>query len=72
MEFKNIAEGFWNLAKSELNIADDEVEKVAVWRYAKCLQCEHLNNENKTCNVCGCFMKAKVRASESVCPVGRW
>jgi len=72
MEIKNIAEGFLNLAKSELNIANAEVEKVAVWRYSKCLQCQHLNNENKTCDVCGCYMKAKVRAMEASCPIGRW
>ena len=71
MELKNIAVGFLNLAKSELGVADEEVEKVAVWRYVKCVQCDNIN-EDRTCKICGCFMKAKVRAPESTCPIGRW
>lgn len=72
MEIQNIAEGFLNLARKHLNIADEETEKVAVWRYSKCLQCADLDKEKNTCNICGCFMKAKVRASEANCPIGRW
>lgn len=72
MEIKNIAVGFLNLAKKELGVADEEVEKVAVWRYVKCLQCDKQNKEDKTCTICGCFMPAKVRAPESTCPIGRW
>lgn len=72
MEFKNIAEGFLNLARKELNIANEGVEEVAVWRYSKCLSCDQLNKENKTCKICGCFMQAKVRATDATCPIGRW
>jgi len=72
MEVKNIAEGFVNLAKKHLNIANAEVEKVAIWRYSKCLQCDQLNKENLSCKICGCHMPAKVRAGDATCPIGRW
>lgn len=71
MEIKNIAEGFLNLAKKELDIADENVEKVAIWRYSKCLQCENLQSD-KTCKICGCFMKAKTRAMDASCPISKW
>lgn len=72
MEIKNIAEGFLNLTKKHLNIADVEVEKLAVWRYSKCLQCDQQDKSNLSCKLCGCHTPAKVRANESSCPIGRW
>lgn len=72
MDIKNIAEGFINLAKKHLNVEDENVEKLAVWRYSKCLRCDEQNKTTLTCNVCGCFMPAKVRADEEKCPLGKW
>lgn len=72
MELQNIAEGFINLAKKHLGVANEEVEKLAIWRYSKCLQCDEQNKENLACKVCGCHTPAKVRASEASCPIGRW
>ena len=72
MELKNILQGWKNLALKHLNIADPDTEKLAVYRYVKCLQCEYHNKKNLRCGKCGCHMPAKVRAKSAVCPIGRW
>jgi hypothetical protein len=35
-----------------------------------CIRCEH--NLGKTCEVCGCVLKAKVKMSTESCPKSKW
>jgi rubrerythrin len=72
MQITNIATGFLNLAKKHLNIANEKVEKVAIWRYSKCLQCVEQDKTFLTCNICDCSTPAKVRVNEEKCPIGKW
>lgn len=71
INFKDISEGFLNLAKKELGIADPEVEKLAIERYFICSNCEFKKQPNN-CGKCGCFLPAKCRALNSTCPVKKW
>jgi hypothetical protein len=44
----------------------------ATQRYEICKNCNQLNNIVKICNVCNCFMPAKVTLSSSYCPKSKW
>jgi len=35
-----------------------------------CESCENFNND--TCNICGCFMPAKVKFAPTKCPIDKW
>ena len=72
MNLQQIAEGWTNLAKKHLKIADDKTERLAVNRYAKCLQCEFQQRQTLICKKCGCYTPSKVRASEQKCPIAKW
>lgn len=48
-----------------------EIEKIATNRMLTCLDCERLRKDNR-CNLCGCFMPAKVRSIKSKCPIKKW
>ena len=39
-------------------------------KYKICHECEHL--KKRMCNLCGCFMPAKVIIPFSVCPINKW
>lgn len=41
-------------------------------RYKTCLSCEHRNKMLDNCNLCGCFLKAKTKVAEEICPDNRW
>lgn len=47
-------------------------KEIAQNRYDICKSCEHFNLETKNCNLCGCFMKVKVKIPEAFCPVNKW
>lgn len=70
--FKEIARGFINSTKSELDIANPEIERLAELRYEYCLQCPHISDTKLRCSkdkggYCNCFLKLKTRSNE-VCP----
>jgi len=78
---KKIIDGYWNLFREEIlknpNIKNKDR---ATERYKICISCEHGQKTNtqgeviprKTCKVCGCVLKAKVRSATSSCPKGKW
>ena len=41
-------------------------------RMVICLDCKSFNKESARCNLCGCFMKIKVRLESAKCPIGKW
>lgn len=68
-----IGEGWINLAKKQLGIADTEVESLAANRLALCLTCKFYNSFTMTCGGgCGCVIAAKTRSIESKCPLNVW
>jgi hypothetical protein len=40
-------------------------------RYSICEECPYLT-KTKRCEKCGCFMAAKTRLFNAVCPEGKW
>lgn len=46
-------------------------EKVIQERWDLCQECEFLL-ASSNCKKCGCFMKLKIRVSNSKCPIGKW
>ena len=45
--------------------------KIAKERWDICKMCEFITYNNR-CNKCGCFMKAKTRFKQAVCPENKW
>ena len=45
-----------------------------VWktRLEICKQCPYFFGFTGQCTQCACYMRIKVRISDSVCPVGKW
>jgi hypothetical protein len=48
--------------------SDEKVEQ----RIKLCYDCPELDKNLTRCNICGCFMKTKVRFESSLCPAGKW
>ena len=48
-----------------------EVEEIAKKRIAVCVDCREFN-KSKVCNLCGCYMPAKVRSIKSKCKLNLW
>jgi hypothetical protein len=51
-----------------------EAEELAKKRIEICVECDDFKKSNKTCNLCGCYMPAKVRSRYSSCaaPKKKW
>lgn len=63
-----IYEGWKNFA-----FPNPKVEEEAKRRMAICVKndCKKLRSNN-TCELCGCYMIAKVRSPKSKCPLNKW
>lgn len=48
-----------------------DIEKLAKERMEICVGCEFLSNRN-SCELCGCYMPAKVRSPKSHCNEKKW
>jgi len=48
-----------------------DVEELATERMKICVECEFLSSRNY-CNLCGCYMPAKVRSPKSKCKGKKW
>jgi hypothetical protein len=78
---KNILIGTINHVKSGLDIADEEIEKMAKSRMEICynhggkdIPCQYKmqNSGNPKCAMCGCYLKKKTRVPEEKCPKELW
>lgn len=51
-----------------------EVEEEAKRRMEICVKndCKKFNEKHKMCDVCGCYMPAKVRSPKSICLLAKW
>ena len=47
-------------------------KEIAQKRYNLCKICDQFNSTTFTCKKCGCFMKLKVKLSNSNCPLNKW
>jgi hypothetical protein len=67
-KLSEIYEGWKNLT-----FPDPEIEKLAKKRIRICVRnkCDHFT-DLKICNLCGCYMPAKVRSPHSKCNEGWW
>jgi hypothetical protein len=41
-------------------------------RMSVCQSCPEFNTARGTCNVCGCYLKAKTAWALEKCPLGKW
>ena len=58
----------WDLFNKNLGRVQTEV---AEQRFSICKECPHLKVTNQ-CEQCGCFMPAKTKLPNAVCPIGKW
>lgn len=47
-------------------------EEEAERRFSICKECPELIKTTSQCKQCGCFMKAKTKLAEAVCPLKKW
>jgi hypothetical protein len=59
----------WDLIDPRTQFLSDEE---ANQRYSICLECPELIKLTKQCKKCGCFMFAKTRVQNAVCPLNKW
>ena len=50
---------------------NSDVEELAKERMKTCVDCEFLSRRNY-CELCGCYMPAKVRSPKSRCKAKKW
>jgi hypothetical protein len=59
----------WDLVNPNTEWADEDKAKE---RFYVCKACPELIKLTTQCKKCGCFMKAKVKLEQAVCPIGKW
>jgi ribosomal protein L32 len=59
----------WDLFNKNLGRVEDKLSKE---RLDICKGCEHLIPVTHQCKECGCFMNAKTKLPNAVCPIGKW
>jgi len=69
---ENIVEGWWNYARHKIGIDNEGVEMLAKVRGEICLACPSVGKNEIMCGECGCAVKAKIRAINEKCPLGKW
>lgn len=66
---KQIVDTTVTLAVSGQVFADEKIQNE---RFAICTNCIHFISTQSRCNICGCFMKTKVKIIAAKCPAGIW
>lgn len=61
-----IYEGWKNLAFPDVNVEIEAKRRIGI-----CVNCAYLTKKNY-CQICGCYMPAKVRSMKSKCRLKRW
>ena len=54
-----------------LTFPNSSIENEAKRRIIICIDCDRFSNR-KICNLCGCYMPAKVRSIKSKCRLNKW
>jgi len=70
----DIFQGWYYYFKFVLGFEDSGLYKMAKERRKICNVCEYKKNTliGAKCNICGCFIGAKIRCHDCVCPDVRW
>ena len=63
-----IIEGYAKLTAKELGLMKSNPKAAA--RFAKCVTCPNL--QKGWCDLCVCYMPAKVEVNNAFCPKGLW
>jgi hypothetical protein len=59
----------WDLLNpNTTNASEEKAEE----RFNICKACPELVKITKQCKKCGCFMAAKTKLENAVCPLGKW
>ena len=67
-----IKEGWTNLVKDKFDVLSPEMKDLAVNRYNICNNCKFRNKKLNICNICKCYLPAKVLSLNSFCPKQEW
>ena len=68
--FKKFAESVNQGAKEGKGIlVPEEVSKL---RIEECERCDYFDKQQTRCRKCGCYMKVKVKFTNTACPIGKW
>ncbi len=68
--FKEFAESVNQGAKEKKGIlCSEEVSKL---RIEECERCNYYDKQQTRCRKCGCYMKVKVKFTNTKCPIGKW
>ena len=59
----------WDFVNPNTEYAEEEL---STKRFSICEKCPSLLKVTSQCKECGCFMKAKVKLKEAVCPLSKW
>lgn len=59
----------WHLLDHSKLVEDKSISSD---RLAICKTCPELIKLTTQCKKCGCFMAAKTKIQEAVCPIGKW
>lgn len=63
------ADAITELKRNGVLMASQEKEEM---RMNTCAECKSFDKTSARCNLCGCFMKIKVRLEASKCPISKW
>lgn len=66
---KQIVDSTLTLAVSGQVFVDENIQNN---RFTICAKCEHFILNQSRCNICGCYMKTKVKLIAAKCPAGKW
>ncbi len=69
-KIKTVAEGWYNLMRSELNLLPENLKQMAEKRTLICSTCVH--RQDSRCGACGCPLAAKTKSRDANCPKGFW
>ena len=73
---KEIANGSKNLLRSKLGLTTNEEEVLFNKRREICGACPNMyydeDLKSDRCRLCGCFLSAKTKSVQSICPEGLW
>ena len=68
---ENIPEGFKNLLLAKARLLSEDMKDLSKARMEVCEECP-LKSRNNVCTACGCYLPAKTKVKEELCPKNKW
>lgn len=72
MSLKGIVQGATNRVASKVGALNSKTSELGEARLGICQSCPLFKASSSKCEECGCFMKTKVLARSSRCPLNKW